>query len=244
MLTETANLGMEEVTADDLQMPFLRVIQAMSPELNKQESAYIDGASQGDIFNTVTRQFWKGDEGVLVIPIYYQFKYLEFVPRSAGGGFVGELSPTDIQIKEAHRDENNIELLKSGNELVKTAQHYVKIAHEKGKNFELESAVVDLKKTGLKKSRTWNSIMSMQKIEGKTMASFANLYRITTVSEGNDKGTWYTINPQHETVIPSVELLNECKEFHQSISEGQVKLAIPSQEQELLEGQSENKTPF
>ena len=71
MLEETANLGMEEVTADDLQMPFLRVVQAMSPELNKKESAYIEGVNQGDIFNTVTRQYWKGDEGVMVIPVYY-----------------------------------------------------------------------------------------------------------------------------------------------------------------------------
>ena len=125
-LTATANMGMEEVTADDLQMPFLRIVQAMSPEVNKKDSAYIEGASQGDIFNTVTRKHWNGDVGVLVIPVYYQLKYLEFIPRSQGGGFVGEIPPNDPQLKEVVRDENNMELLKSGNELVKTAQHYVK----------------------------------------------------------------------------------------------------------------------
>ena len=131
MLEETANLGMEEVTADDLQIPFLRVVQAMSPELNKKESAYIEGVNQGDIFNTVTRQYWKGDEGVMVIPVYYQLKYLEFVPRTAGGGFVGEINPQDPQLQNVVRDENNLEMLKSGNELVKTAQHYVKIVHQR-----------------------------------------------------------------------------------------------------------------
>lgn len=246
MLEETANLGMEEVTADDLQMPFLRVVQAMSPELNKKESAYIEGVNQGDIFNTVTRQYWKGDEGVMVIPVYYQLKYLEFVPRTAGGGFVGEINPQDPQLQGVVRDENNLEMLKSGNELVKTAQHYVKIVHQKGKDeYDLESAVVDLKKTGLKKSRNWNSIMSMQKVNGKTMASFANIYTLTTISEGNDKGSWFTLNPQHKMVIPSIELLTECKEFHQAISDGQVKLAIPSQEPELLESSKEaENSPF
>ena len=244
-LTATANMGMEEVTADDLQMPFLRIVQAMSPEVNKKDSAYIEGASQGDIFNTVTRKHWNGDVGVLVIPVYYQLKYLEFIPRSQGGGFVGEIPPNDPQLKEVVRDENNMELLKSGNELVKTAQHYMKIVHEVEKNnYELESAVVDMKKTSLKKSRTWNSLMGMQKIEGNTMASFANIYRLTTVEEGNDKGNWYTFNPQHEEVIPSIDLLNECKEFHGAISEGQVKLAIPSQEPELLESQTPENSPF
>ena len=142
--------------------------------------------------------------------------------------------------------EKREEMLKSGNELVKTAQHYVKIVHQKGKDeYDLESAVVDLKKTGLKKSRNWNSIMSMQKVNGKTMASFANIYTLTTISEGNDKGSWFTLNPQHKMVIPSVELLTECKEFHQAISDGQVKLAIPSQEPELLESSKEaENSPF
>ena len=50
---------------NDLQIPFIRVIQALSPQIKKSDPAYIDGASQGDIFNTVTGQHWDGEEGVI-----------------------------------------------------------------------------------------------------------------------------------------------------------------------------------
>ena len=175
---ENANMGMEEVGKDDLQMPFIRAIQPLSPQIKKNDSEFIEGASAGDIFNTVTKEYWEGEKGLVVIPVYYQMKFLEFIPRASGGGFVSEIPANDPQIAEAQRDENNIEMLKSGNELVRTAQHYVKIVHDDG---GLESAVLDLKKTGLKRSRIWNSLMSMQKIEGKTMPSFACMYRVTTV---------------------------------------------------------------
>ena len=133
--------GLEEVTSEDVQIPFLRVLQALSPQIKKSDPAYIKGAEQGGIFNTVTKKFWNGDDGVLVIPTYFQKKLLEFVPRSEGGGFVGEINPKNLPkiVKE-----NGMEMLENGNELVRTAQHYVKIVHDDG---TLENAIVDMKKT-------------------------------------------------------------------------------------------------
>ena len=45
--------GLDYETSD-LQIPFIRIIQALSPQINKRDPAYIDGASSGDVFNTVT----------------------------------------------------------------------------------------------------------------------------------------------------------------------------------------------
>ena len=48
--------GFEEVTSSDIQIPFIRIIQALSPQLKKTDPSFIDGASQGAIFNTVTKK--------------------------------------------------------------------------------------------------------------------------------------------------------------------------------------------
>jgi len=171
LFAEDSGKGFEEVTSSDLQIPFLRIIQQMSPQINKKEAGFIEGASGGDIFNTVTNKYWDGEEGVVVIPVYYQLKLLEFIPREQGGGFVGELSASSEEVRSAERDQGTgMEMLKSGNELVRTAQHYVKIVHDDG---TLESAIVDMKKTQLKKSRLWNSLMTMQKHNGATLPSYA-----------------------------------------------------------------------
>ena len=71
---EDLNLGFEEVTSSDIQIPFLRIIQALSPQIKKTDSEFIEGASQGDIFNTVTQEVYKADEGVLVVPCLSSFK--------------------------------------------------------------------------------------------------------------------------------------------------------------------------
>ena len=82
----------------ELQIPFIRIIQALSPEINKRDSKFIDGASNGDIFNNVTGQYFSGEEGIVVIPCYQETKYLKFVPRESGGGFLGEMSKDDPEI--------------------------------------------------------------------------------------------------------------------------------------------------
>ena len=219
--------GFEEVTSSDVQIPFIRVIQALSPQIKKSDSAFIKGASQGDIFNTVTKQFWSAEEGILVIPIHFQMKFLEFVPRDQGGGFVGELNPASEEVKKAKKIDKNssIELLENDNELVRTAQHYVKIVHEDG---TLENAIVDMKKTQLKKSRQWMSIMMMQKHNGKTLPSFSQVYRLKTVEESNDKGNWYTWSVQHEKMVDSIESYNDAKSFHASINSGELTALPPT----------------
>lgn len=217
--------GFEEVTSSDVQIPFVRVIQAMSPQIKKSDSAFIKGAGQGDIFNTVTKQFWSAEDGILVIPTYFQQKLLEFVPREQGGGFVGELKASSEEVKKAQRNDMGAELLENGNELVRTAQHYVKIVHEDG---SLENAIVDMKKTQLKKSRGWMSIMMMQKHNGKTLPSFSQIYRLKTVEEGNDKGSWYSWSIQHEKMVGEIESYNDAKSFHTSIKSGELTALPPT----------------
>lgn len=222
---EDAGIGFEEVTSSDLQIPFLRIIQALSPQVKKTDSSFIEGASQGDIFNTVTNKFWGGDNGVVVLPVYFETKMLEFVPRSQGGGFVGELHAGSNEVRAAVRDpDSGMELLESGNELVRTASHYVKIVHENG---DLENAIVDMKKTQLKKSRLWLSMMMMQKQNGSTLPSFANTYRLRAVEDGNDKGSWFTWSISLEGTVPSLEAYTEARELHGSIKQGEMRLAPP-----------------
>mgnify|MGYP003110925317 CR=1 FL=1 len=235
-------VGFEEVTSSDLQIPFVRIIQALSPQLKKNDPAFIAGASQGDIFNTVTNKVWSAEDGVLVLPVFFAMKFLEFVPRNQGGGFLGEFSADSNEVRTAVRDKDSgMELLTNGNELVRSAQHYIKIVHEDG---NLENAIVDMKKTQLKKSRLWLSMMMMQKHNGKTLPSFANTYRLKSVEDGNDKGSWGSWSISLEGRVSSLEAYNDAKELHGSISRGELQLAPPAQDTEVITDQSSEDIPF
>ena len=222
-----SGVGLSNVTADDMQIPFLRILQALSPQLIKSNSDYIKGAEQGDIFNTVTHQVWKADEGITVVPCYFEQKLLEFVPRSQGGGFVQELKKTDPNVLAVQKDkETGMDMLPSGNELVRTGQHYVKIINEE--LGMLEPAIIDMKKTQMKRSKIWVTQMSMQTIKSPDGSSrpapmFSNKWKLKTIADGNDKGSWYSWQIEKVGLIDTLDMYNECKEFHNNVSTGAVK---------------------
>jgi len=57
LVGKNAGTGFENVTgAEDLALPFLKVLSPSSPELNKSKGKYIEGAQAGNIINTVTKE--------------------------------------------------------------------------------------------------------------------------------------------------------------------------------------------
>ena len=71
-MLKDANSGLENVTSEDLAIPFLRITQAMSPQVNARDGKYIKDCEQGDIFNTVDNTLYKGATGVTVVPVAYK----------------------------------------------------------------------------------------------------------------------------------------------------------------------------
>jgi hypothetical protein len=214
-------------SADEMQIPFVRALQARSPQLNKKKPEFIEGAEQGDLYNTVTGEFWKGEDGVTIVPCYQVTKYLEFTPRDQGGGFHGEISPTDPVLQRTSRVGSK-EILPTGNELVKSDQHYCLVMSEDG---AFQPAVIDMKSTQLKVSRRWKTQIAMQKIKHPktgaliTPPLFATVWKITTVEESNDQGTWFTPSVQKVGLVQSRELMLEAKTFRDSVAAGEVKAA-------------------
>ena len=81
MFEEDANTSFSNMSSDDFALPFLRVLGQLSPETNKRDAKYVEGAEPGMIFNTVTKQLYDGEKGVDVIPCYYKREYVEWSDR-------------------------------------------------------------------------------------------------------------------------------------------------------------------
>lgn len=219
----TAGDGVDYDTSE-LQIPFVRVIQALSPQIKKSDPGYIEGAGQGDAFNTVTAQYWSGEDGLTVVPCYQETKYLEFIPLEQGGGFVGERASNDPELNKTTRNGAK-EILPNGNELVKSDQHYCIIVGEDGIH---QPAIIDMKSTQLKVSRRWKTQIAMQKIkdgEGnmRTPALFATMWKLSTTEESNSMGTWYNWSVEKVGFVQDKALFNEAKSFRESIVKGEAK---------------------
>jgi len=243
LLEEEAGAGLENFTTEDMQIPFIRILQALSPQLNKQDSMYIKGAEQGDVFNTVSQSVYKSDQGVIVVPCFFEKKFLEFGLRSSGGGFIRELASDDKDIGLTTR-EGAAEMLPSGNELVRTHQHVVMAMDPETR--QGVPAILDMKKTQLKVSRRWNTVKNGIRLpSGKPMPLYGTAWNVQTIAESNDQGSWYNYKIERITeVSKEIEtMMLEARTMYQSFRKGDIKTASAPAE-EMQSAQKDDEIPF
>ena len=213
--------GMEQMSTDDFAMPFLRVLSQLSPETNKRDAKYVEGAEAGMIFNTVTKQAYDGEKGINVVPCFYKREYVEWQDRGEGTGAPVAIHSVESGIiKEATRDGLGKDRLSNGNYLENTASYFVMTE-------DLQQALITMKATQLKVSRTWNSMMNTLKLKGKnglfTPASYSHVYNLSTVQQSNEKGTWFGWNVAMIGPVQDENLYGAAKAFASSMRNVEVK---------------------
>ena len=224
--------GFEEVTTEDLAIPFIRILAQLSPQVNKRDGAYVEGAEAGHIYNTVQNEVYDGTQGISVIPCYYSRKYVEWTPREKGGGYIQSYATTDPIVKTAVKNELGQDILPdSGNLLSNTSHFFVLHLH---KNLGPQRGLITMTSTQLKKGRKWLTLaqqFTAKKRDGKIMQLplMSQVYSLKTVEEKNDKGSWFGWDISHEKQI---DLSNDSEQkifemgvqFAKSIAKGEVEV--------------------
>ena len=212
--------GMQGMGSDDFAMPFLRVLGQLSPETNTRDAKYVEGADPGMIFNTVTKQTYDGEKGLNIIPCGYKREYVEWSDRGEGTSAPVAIHPVSSGIiKEATRGADWKDRLPNGNYLENTASYFVLTE-------DLQTALISMKSTQLKVSRSWNSMMNSIKLKGKnglfTPAAYSHVYNLKTVQQSNDKGTWFGWNVSLVGPVHDKTLYETAKQFASSVNMGAV----------------------
>ena len=220
---DDAAKGLGTIGQEDLALPFLKILGQLSPEVNKRDGKYVEGAEPGMIFNSVSGELYDGVKGIDVIPCFYKLEYIEWKDRGEGLGAPVAIydSSSDIMSK-TKPDANYKDRLPSGNYIEKTASHFVIVSGDSP-----STALISMKSTQLKISRKWNSMMSGIKMKGAngmfTPASFSHIYKLKTTQMSNDKGTWFGWEVSKIGPVTDAGLYEQAKAFSESISKGSVK---------------------
>ena len=223
VFVEDAAKGLGNIGQQDLALPFLKILGQLSPEVNKRDGKYVEGAEPGMIYNSVSGELYDGAKGINVIPAFYKLEYVEWKDRGEGsGGPVAVHDSSSDIMSQTKADANFKDRLPNGNYVEKTASHFVIITGDSP-----TTALISMKSTQLKISRKWNSMMSGIKLKGKnglfTPASFSHIYRLKTTQMSNDKGTWFGWDVSKVGPITDTSLYQQAKTFSDNISKGSVK---------------------
>ncbi|HYD35944.1 MAG TPA: hypothetical protein VD999_07840 [Vitreimonas sp.] len=222
-----SNIGRETLSAQDMAMPFVSVLQALSPQVKKGANR-IEDAEEGDFFNTVSQEVWSGEDGILVIPCAFNRLYVEWADRDSGGGYQGNHTDESI-LHQCSRNDRGQDVLPNGNIIVLTNYHYCLLI-DQDENL-LERVVIPFSSTQLKKSRRWNSMMGSIMIPGANgnfnPPMFSHKYLLQTEEESNNKGQWYGVKITNQGMIKNANTYALAKQFAIDVSKGLVKVVPP-----------------
>ena len=225
-----SGMGLENIDKSDLALPFLKLLQSGSDETKKKHAKYVEGAEAGMFYNTVTKKLYNGEKGIEVIPVFYKMTYPEWAPfeRKEGRPISNDRGPS-IMANTTQNDRNK-DMLDNGNEIIKTANHFVIINGDRP-----EKALMTMKSTQLKESRNWNSLMENEfesAPSGKSVPApiFSRVYKLNSV-ENSGSFTWHGYKVSMLKKVDDAGLYQMARDFHNSLKNAQTKTAAASTEE-------------
>lgn len=215
-IKQDSNRGNENVSSDDLQLPRLDVLQALSPQINKKKESYIDGAEVGMLFNTLTGELYPN--GVRITPVSFKKSYLVWVDRKldSSGGLRGVFDSQQEADRFVAVDPDKAKL-----EVVPTAEHLVLLD-------DGSEVILSMSKSKMKVSRKFNSLVRLSGGD-----RFSRSYMLTSVEDEGAQGEYQNINLTQDG-YPSKEVYLKAEALYTAISSGE-----KAQAQANYEGESE-----
>jgi hypothetical protein len=171
-INRSGNRGSESVAHEDVAIPRLEIVQALSPIRKNNPNA-----TEGMLYNSVTGEVY-GNE-VYIVPVSYTKQYLVWKDRKKGGGFRGAFS-SDAEAKqrlsEVGTGGENVEDYM----VIETPTHLCMMLRSAGTAPIVEQIAIAMPRTKMKVNRKWNAMIQ---IAGGDR--FSRVYKVGSIEETN-----------------------------------------------------------
>lgn len=230
--------GMEDADADSYAIPFLRVLQKGSPQVDETQAEFREDAKAGMLMNTVTGELFDGKEGVIFLPCHYQRRFIHWGPRGAeDGGYKGEVLPEKAA---ALRDDGEVVPVegklvfprgdstdpKKCDILADTRNHFGLMINEA--TGAASQVLLSLTSTQIKKSKQLMAALNGVRVKSGgrlvTPPTWVNRIRVKTRAESNQHGSWFGVVLEPEGFINDQDLYELGREFHDAVAGGKVEV--------------------
>jgi hypothetical protein len=217
----------DELDKDSYAIPRIALIEKLSPELEEDAPEFLPDAKPGLLVNKVMGEVYPGP--ILVIPVLRRRVYLEWVPRSQGGGFVAEHNVTDGAelMKQTQRSEKNYDILPSGNELHNVLEFYILASSDEGETWE--PAILSMSRTRMAEGKKWNMRIDAFSRGGTKITPLAQVYELGTAKRDNPEGVSYVYKVGAGQFLPEVVandalVFQQAHDFLEAVKSGQAQV--------------------
>ena len=195
-LEEFAGQGLDDLDSSDRSVPFLKVLEKNSPEIEA-----VDGAKAGMIIDTATLKLY---ETIRFVPACREHTFVEWVPIDNGGGLVASYGMGEDIAKWAKTQRGKISL-RNGNDLVETFYLFGILLPEEGDDEgEPKPVVVSFTSTRIKTYKSIvnrsDSIMLLGSGGRKFKAPwFCHVWRIGTLKKVDGNQSWFLYTAEFDS---------------------------------------------
>jgi len=184
----------EQLNQDELALPFLRIAQKGSPQVDEDSAEYIEGLKPGQFFNTATSEIY-GDEISIQAHGYFQ-NFTIWKGEKGSGDFQGTMTPDAFRELQSttnmDRDGGDFTRVVDGEPLRYTdTRNYIVVLPD---HIEDGILMYPMSSTGIKASRTWNTLNNGRRINGSKAPRFATVWSLKTKGFEKSGYTWKQVS--------------------------------------------------
>lgn len=196
--------GTEHITREDVQIPRILLAQKMSPEVDDSDAKYIEGLKIGDFFNGLTHTIYGRGPLKFVILRADPPRFVEFIPRSEGGGVRDPNVPAgDPRTQFGPNGEKPL--------ATKFYDYIIMLLPFEGDPLA-NLVALSFKSTGIKVAKQLNALIQLRNAE-----VFAGVYSLTSVDTQNSLGKFSIPSVANAGWLDSQELYDQMKTLSETV---------------------------
>lgn len=228
-----SGLGFEDIEKEDILLPRIKLLQALSPEVTK------DKMKPGTMINSITQEFYPDE--IYFTPLLFKKSRIYFKPREEGGGILcssqdAKIPTTEIYAKtcmECRYKDWNTEAKTDKDKQPKCTVFYNFPCIVEGIG---QPVALSLCRTKVKIGKL---LISLGKYAGGNVDMFALRYKLSIVAEESQFGPYFNFKLEGAGYVTK-EQYNVYKNLYQSLSTKKIEVDI-EKEPETIE---DEKAPF
>ena len=188
---ENAGAGFGDMDSTTMAIPFLKLLQDLSPEVKKNKTEYVEGAEPGMFINSVTKEIFTE---VPCIVLAFEHIFNEWTANR--GPLVARHAKSEFSRICINPQDFGRYKTADGNDLVETYMYYLLIVGHEEEGPVCFSAT----KTQITPSQAWNRMIASLTFPNNTKAPGEyGKYTLVPVAKASDKGDYWSFKAvRHE----------------------------------------------
>ena len=228
----------EHLSQDELELPFLKLAQKGSAQVDSDKPEYIDGLKPGQLFNSVSEANY-GDNIKVQVHGYFH-NYTIWKGPKGSGTYNGAMSTDEFRAFEKAnkltRDGGDMVQTVDGEDLRYTDTHNFIVSLPE---YEEDGIMIyPLSSTGCKVARKWNTLNNGRRVNGRPAKRYATLWDLKTAGFESNGFTYKQVSSIKPLGWATKELMEygaAFEDFAKSIKEQGVKYSDEAESNEADE---------